>query len=59
MKTGLYEDVSFAVDKTPYLEKILEPVSLKLANMTGKAFVSTMSEPAKDIYLNAALFWAV
>jgi hypothetical protein len=36
--------MKLATDKTPFLERILEPVSLKLVNMTGKAFVKTMSQ---------------
>lgn len=51
--------MKLSVDKTPFLERIVEPVTLKLVDMDGKAFVRTMSEQAKDIYLNAALFWAI
>jgi hypothetical protein len=59
MKSTMIDDMKLYDDKTPYLEQIMDPVSLKLANMTGKDFVMTMSEEAKEVYLNAAIYWAV
>ena len=53
------DDLKIAGDKTSFLEQIVDPVSQSLSGMDGKSFVKTMSSTAKDIYLSAAVFWAI
>lgn len=37
------EDIFWATDKTPFLEKLIDPVTQSIANMDGPSFVDTMS----------------
>jgi hypothetical protein len=44
--------------KADALSKVIDPVTIELANMTGEAFVSTMSQETVTLYSDAAAFWA-